>query len=136
MTKLSIVVASHRLDKLLEAAILASTCAALNWEGELFFTFWGLFALRKGLEPEGVSSDYSQYEKPLLDAIRSERLPKWRELIVKAVETGRVRVYACSTTLETFGIKKDDLEEFVEDIVGAATFLSKAKDSNVSLFIS
>jgi peroxiredoxin family protein len=35
-----------------------------------------------------------------------------------------------------FGLKQEDLESFVDGIAGAATFLSKAKDSDVSLFIS
>jgi len=49
---------------------------------------------------------------------------------------GNVRIYACSTTMEMFGIKdKSDLADFVDDVVGAATFLERAKDAAVTLFI-
>ncbi|MGB9622900.1 MAG: DsrE/DsrF/DrsH-like family protein [Candidatus Bathyarchaeia archaeon] len=138
MPKLSIIITSDKLDKLYPAAILASTAAAMDWEAELFFTFWGLFALKKGYEPKSVSKDYSQYERALLGAVESGNLPRWRELMKNAKEGGKVKVYACSTTLNTFGVDKEDLdlEDLVDDIVGAATFLPKAKDSDVTLFIS
>jgi peroxiredoxin family protein len=136
MPKLSIIVSSDKLDKLYPAAILASTAAAMDWEAELFFTFWGLFALKKGYEPKNVSKDYAQYEEAILGSVESGSLPRWRALLNNARETGKVRIYACSTTLNTFGIKREDLEDFVDDIIGAATFLPKAKSSDVTLFIS
>ncbi len=71
-----------------------------------------------------------------MEAVKSGSLPKWNELLKKAKESGNVKIYACSTTLNTFGIQKEDLEDFVDDIVGAATFLSKAKESEINLFIS
>ncbi len=136
MPKLSLIITSNKLDKLFPAANLAITASTMNWEADLFFTFWGLFALKKGDEHQSVSSDYSQYEKPLQDSIQSGKLPKWKDLLIKAKEGGKVKIYACSTTLSTFGITQNDLEDFVDEIVGAATFLSKAKDSDVNLFIS
>jgi len=136
MSKISIIVSSDKLDKLYLAAILASTAGAMNWEAELFFTFWGLFALKKGFEPKNVSVDYSQYEGAILDSVESGNLPRWRDLLNNARETGKVRIYACSTTLNTFGIRREDLEEFVDGIVGTATFLPKGKDSDVTLSIS
>jgi len=135
MPKLSLIVSSDKVDKLLQAAILASTAAALNWQAELFFTFWGLLALREGSEQRAVSSEYAQYGKPLLEAIKSGSLPEWRDLLRKAREGGNVKIYACSTTLDTFGMKREHLEDF-DEIVGAATFLSRAKDSDIVLYIS
>jgi len=136
MPKISIIISSDRLDKLYPATILASTAAAMDWEAELFFTFWGLFALKKGYEPKNVSKDYSQYEEAILDSVESGNLPRWRDLLNNARETGKVRIYACSTTLNTFGIRREDLEEFVDGVIGAATFLPKAQDSDVTRFIS
>lgn len=136
MPKLSLIISSDKLDKLYPAAILASTAAAMDWQAELFFTFWGLFALKKGYEPKSVSVDYSQYEKVILESAESGNLPGWKELLKNAKEGGNVKVYACSTTLNTFGIKKEDLDDLVDDIVGAATFLPKAKDADITLFIS
>ncbi|MCW3975318.1 MAG: DsrE/DsrF/DrsH-like family protein [Candidatus Bathyarchaeota archaeon] len=136
MSKISIIVSSEKIDKLLEAGILASTSSAMNWDAELFFTFWGLLAVKKGFEAKKVSSDYSEYEDMLKKNMKSGSIPEWRELLIKAKESGNVKFFACSTTLGMFGIDKENLEEFVDDIVGAATFLSKAKESDINLFIS
>ena len=54
----------------------------------------------------------------------------------RARATGKLKVYACSTTYELLGFKEDNLESFVDDVVGAATFLGKAKDSDITLFVS
>ncbi len=136
LSKISIIVSSEKIDKLLEAGILTSTSSAMNWEADLFFTFWGLLALKKGFEAKKVSSDYSEYGDILHKNIKSGSIPQWKELLIKAKESGKVKIYACSTTLGMFGIDKENLEEFVDDIVGAATFISKAKKSDINLFIS
>jgi peroxiredoxin family protein len=136
LSKISIIVSSEKIDKLLEAGILASTSSTMNWKAELFFTFWGLLALKKGFEAKKVSSDHSEYEGMLQKSMESGSMPKWRDLLMKAKESGNVKIFACSTTLGMFGIDKENLEEFVDDVVGAATFLSKAKESDINLFIS
>ncbi len=136
MPKISIIVSSEKLDKLFEVATLASTATTMNWKAELFFTFWGLMALKKDFEAKSVTSDYSQYAEILSNAVDSGSLPNWRELLIKSKESENLKVYACSTSLNMFGIKKGDLGDFVDEIVGAATFLSRAKDSDINLFIS
>jgi len=135
MPKLSIIISSDKLDKLYPAAILASTAAAMDWEAELFFTFWGLLALKKDYEPSEISLDYAQYKNALIKAVESGSMPKWKNLIKEGKEKGKIKVYACSATMGVFNIKKDDLEDFVDNVLGAASFLSKAKDSQVTLFI-
>jgi peroxiredoxin family protein len=136
MTKIAIIVASEKLDKLFPAATLATTGALSGWEAELFFTFWGLLALRKGYESSGVSGDYKMYEGKLKEALNSGAMPGWKAVLEQGKKTGRVRIYACSATLGLFGMKPEDLEGFVDDVAGASTFLARAKDSDVNLFIS
>lgn len=136
MPKLSIILASDKLDKLYPAVILASAAAFSGWDSELFFTFWGLLALRRGYEPSKVSLDYREYGGKLVEAVRSGSIPSWRRLLEQGKATGKLKVYACSTTLELFGLSRDKLEDFVDDIVGAASFLGKSRNSNVTLFIS
>ncbi|MEM2341724.1 MAG: DsrE/DsrF/DrsH-like family protein [Candidatus Bathyarchaeia archaeon] len=136
MPKISIIVSSEKLDKLFPAVTLATTAAAMSWESEIFFTFWGLLALKKSYEPKEVSSDYKGYEDELKRAVSSGAIPNWREILEQGKKTGRLKIYACSTTMNLLGIKAEDLVEYVDDVVGAATFLSKAKDSDINLFIS
>jgi peroxiredoxin family protein len=136
MPKIALIVASEKMDKLFPAVTLATTAAISGWEAEMFFTFWGLLALKKGYEPSGVSLDYKAYEGKLAEALASGSIPGWKTVLEQGLSTGRIRIHACSTTLGLFGMKEEDLEGFVDSIAGAATFLSKAKGSDVSLFIS
>lgn len=134
--RISIILASERLDKLFPAATLASAAAMMNWEAELFFTTWGLLALRRGYEASEVSADYKAYEGELRRAFSSGSMPGWREVLEEGRKTGRLRVYACSTTMSLFGLRAEDLIEMVDGIVGAAYFLGRARESEVNLFIS
>lgn len=136
MPKLALIVASEKMDKLFPAATLATTAAISGWDVEMFFTFWGLLSLKKGFQPSGVSLDYKEYEVRFSEALASGSLPDWKTVLSQGVSTGKIRIYACSASLGMFGLKQEDLESYVDSIVGAATFLSKAKDSNVSLFVS
>lgn len=134
--RISIIVASERVDKLLPAVTLASTAAVMNWEAELFFTTWGLLALRRGHEASEVSADYKIHEEELRRAFTSGSIPSWREVLEEGKKTGRLRVYACTTTMGLFNLSPGDLVEIVDDIVGPAHFLGRAKESEVNLFIS
>ena len=136
MSKIALIVASEKMDKLYPAVTLATTAAISGWDAEMFFTFWGLLALKKGYEPSGVSLDYKAYEGKLTEALATGSIPDWKTVLEQGRATGRIRIYACSTTLGMFGLKQEDLESFVDGIAGAATFLSKAKGSDISLFIS
>ncbi|WAI01419.1 DsrE/DsrF/DrsH-like family protein [Methanogenium organophilum] len=136
MTKLSLIVTSEKIDKLFPATTLATTAAISGWEADIFFTFWGLLALKKGYEPSQVSLDYQEYGDKLSGAIASGAMPGWRELLEKGKATGRVKVYACSATMALFGMTEDELETFVDGVAGAATYLGLARDADVSLFIS
>ncbi|MEM3506736.1 MAG: DsrE/DsrF/DrsH-like family protein [Candidatus Bathyarchaeia archaeon] len=136
MPKISIIVASEKLDKLFPAVTLATTAATMGWDSEIFFTFWGLLALKKDYEPKEVSLDYKSYESDLNKAISSGAIPGWLEVLKQGRKTGRLKIYACSTTMGLLGVKAEDLTEHVDEIVGAASFLDKAKDSDIALFIS
>jgi peroxiredoxin family protein len=119
-------------------AILSSAAAAGGWEVEVFFTFWGLNAVRKEMlnAPPKISADFAEYGPAVAQAIKQMNFPPWFELLRQAKAMGNVKVYACSTTMEMFGIKdKSALADFVDDVVGAATFLERAKDAAVTLFI-
>lgn len=45
--KLSIIVFSGDFDRAVAAFTLATGAAAVNWEVNLFFTFWGLNLIKK-----------------------------------------------------------------------------------------
>ncbi|MEM2194024.1 MAG: DsrE/DsrF/DrsH-like family protein [Candidatus Methanomethylicia archaeon] len=133
MSKISIILSSERLDKLYPALVLASSAVSMGWSSEVFFTFWALLALKKGYEPTQLSNDYSIYSEEFKKKV-GIGFPSWREMVKIGREKG-LKIYACSTTMDILGVKKEDLEDFVDGIVGAPTFLSKARDSDIVLFI-
>jgi len=57
------------------------------------------------------------------------------ELLKRMKAAGNTTIYACSPTMQWFGIKKEDLIPEVDQIAGAATFLDIASDANISLMI-
>ncbi len=132
--KLSIIVFSGTLDKLMPVGILSSAAAASGYEVNLFFTFWGLRAITKqGVEAK-VDKNYEEFGPVLAKRMQDLKYPSWVDLVKQAKDVGEVKVYACSTTMEFFGIKKEDLADFVDDVVGAATFLDRA-EGGITLFI-
>lgn len=137
MSKLAIIAWSGTVDKLYPVAILSSAAASAGWEVDVFFTFWGLNAIRKDAldKPLKVSADFAEYAPAVENAIKQMNYPPWHELLRQAKALGNVKVYACSTTMEMFGIKdKSELADFVDEVVGAATFLERARGA-VTLFI-
>jgi len=134
--KLAIIVHSGTLDKLYCAFILGSTATSMNWETHLYFTFWGLNALVKGvMEKAGLPSDYKHLEKQLRDKLKQMKYPTPYELLKRMKESGLLKIYACTPSMEMFGIKKEDLIPEVDVLAGAATFLDVAADADVNLLV-
>jgi peroxiredoxin family protein len=134
--KMAIIVHSGSLDRLYPVFMLSSTGGVMDVEVSLFFTFWGLNALKKdGLESAGLSGIMAVGTGMMKDKIREAGVPTLTDLLKMCRQTGNVKIYACSTTMEIMGVKKEELIPEVDDIVGAASFLSIALESDVQLFI-
>ena len=56
------------------------------------------------------------------------------ELLQMAIDLD-VRLLACLMSMDVMEITKDDLIDEIEDVVGAATMLAHAKESQVQYFI-
>ncbi len=135
--RMSIIVFSGTVDKLMAASILTTGGAAMGMEVEVFLTTWGLEAFRKdGYKTNmRVSKDYEDYAPVMMEQMMAKKVPSWMENFQNAKEIGDVKVYACSMTMELFYMKLEDLEPIVEDVTGVATFVERAKDGQVTLFI-
>ncbi|ARM76765.1 DsrE/DsrF/DrsH-like family protein [Acidianus manzaensis] len=134
--KLSIIVFSGTIDKLMPVGILASGAAAAGYEVNLFFTFWGLNSITKQAmqQMQPIDKNYEQFGPVMMKRMQEMKYPSWSELVREAKEVGEVKIFACSTTMEFFGIKREDLADFVDDVVGVATFLDRA-EGGTTLFI-
>ena len=134
--KLAIVVQGGTIDKLYCAFILASTAVATDMEAHLYFTFWGLQVLAKGaMEKAGLPATYKHLEGKMRENLKTMKYPTPYEMLKRLKQSSLFKMYACSPTMEMFGIKREDLIPEVEEIVGAATFLEIASTADVTLFI-
>jgi peroxiredoxin family protein/rhodanese-related sulfurtransferase/TusA-related sulfurtransferase len=154
--KKTMVVFSGDLDKVLAAFIIANGAATMGNEMTLFFTFWGLNALRKdgpqaagkalldrmfGLMMPRGARRLKLSKMNMLGAgtgmmkhvMRSKNVDSLPELMRQAMESG-VKLVACSMSMDVMGIRKEELIDGVE-IGGVAHFLGEADESNVTLFV-
>ncbi len=133
--KLAIIVSKNTLDMAYPPLILAVTAAAMGMEAYLFFTFWGMYLIKKGgTEKSKLPGIMSLFTGMMKGKMKKAGVSSLDELIKQAKEMG-VKFYACQMTMDVLGIRKDDLIEEVDDVVGAATFLNLAKDADITLFI-
>lgn len=155
--RLSMVVFSGSLDRMLAAFVLASAAAASGMQVEMFFTFWGLAALRdrkknakkdllgklfgwmlpRGHKKLPLSQMNMGGAGPVMirTIMKKKGFASIEEMMAVCGEFG-VRIYACDMSREVMGIKPEELIDYPHlDYCGAATFLEKASSGRVSLFI-
>ncbi|HSB23651.1 MAG TPA: DsrE/DsrF/DrsH-like family protein [Burkholderiaceae bacterium] len=151
--KMAIIATKGALDMAYPPLILSSTAAALGWEVQVFFTFYGLQLLRKSLKGIKISplANPAMPMPPmpvLLKALPSMEnvattmmKAKMKKKGVASLEELRtlcleadVKFIACQMTVDLFDFKKTDFIEGIE-YGGAATFLKFAGDTDVCLFI-
>lgn len=135
--RMSLIVFSGTVDKLMAASILTTGAAAMGMEVEVFLTTWGLEAFRKDNYKTNmrVSTDFADYGPVMMEQMMAKKVPSWMDNFKGAKEIGDVKIYACSMTLELFGMKLGDLEPIVDDVTGVATFVERAKEGRITLFI-
>ncbi len=153
--RVSIIVFSGDLDKVLPAFIIATGAAAMGMNVSLFFTFWGLSVLKKrrdlsgkgflekmfslmtpvGTEGLGVSkmNFFGIGAKLLRTLMKRKQVSSLEELVDMARDMG-VRIIACQMSMDVLGIKRDELWDGIE-VGGVATFLADAVKSKVNLFL-
>jgi peroxiredoxin family protein len=134
--KMAIIVHSGTMDKLYPVLMLASAGGAMDVEAHLFFTFWGLNALKKGgLEGAKLPGVMSLGTGMMNGRVRDAGVSSLPDLLRMCREMGNTKIYACSTTMKLMNVKEEELIPEVDDIVGAAVFLDIALDADVQLFI-
>ncbi|MEL4357621.1 MULTISPECIES: FAD-dependent oxidoreductase [unclassified Luteococcus] len=154
--KNSFVVFSGDLDKMIAAFIIANGALSMGNQVSMFFTFWGLNALRDPKAPKRDMKPMDKMFKAMMpggadaltlsqmnmggagtamikNVMKQHNVPSVAELIRSAIDGG-ARLIACTMTMDLLGIAKEDLLPGVE-FGGVATFLDEAGDSQTTLFI-
>jgi len=155
--KATIVVFSGDLDKVYAAFIIATTAASMHKDVSMYFTFWGLNVLRKKKFLFGAPR-FKQKIFSLMNRGGAENLPLskfhflgigtlFMKLLMKQYKVYRisemikiakdmnVKMIACTTTIGVMGLSKEDFIPEVDELAGASTYLSRAFDGKVNLFI-
>jgi len=134
--KLAIIVHSGTLDKILCAFILGTTATAMDMEAHLYFTFWGLNMLVKGaLDKAGLPATYKHLEEQLKKKLGEMKYPTAYDMLKRMKATGLLKIYACSPSMEMFGVKREDLIPEVDQIAGAAAFLDLASTAETTILV-
>lgn len=135
--RMSLVVFSGTVDKLMAASIMATGGAAMGMDVEVFLTFWGLEAFRKDAYKtnQKVSADFQEYAPVMMELMQAKKVPTWMDNLTGAKEIGNVKISACSMTMELFGLKLGDMEPIVDEVTGVAAFTERARESKISLFM-
>ena len=152
----TIVVFSGDMDKVFAAFIIATGCAAAGMDTTLFFTFWGLNAIKKGepIKAKGfLGKMMGIMNRGGINRLNPSRFSfggigrvlfskMMRDKNVTSLEDLRqtlidldAHLLACKMSMDVLEITRDDLIPEVEDIVGAATFVKEAANSKLQLFI-
>jgi len=155
--KLAIIATKGSLDWAYPPFILASTAAALGYETQIFFTFYGLQLLKKKLDLKvtplgnpgmpmpggmekfmpvlvtalpGMESLMTAMMKKKMKSKGVASLEELRELCQEA----EVKMIACQMTVDLFEM---DSSQFIDGVeyAGAAAFFEFAGESDICLYI-
>ncbi|WP_129670863.1 DsrE/DsrF/DrsH-like family protein [Candidatus Chloroploca sp. Khr17] len=153
--RVAMVVFSGELDKAIAAFIIATGAASMGLEVSMFFTFWGLNAVKKQkiftgkdlleqgftamlpgkLGETGLSqmNFFGAGAQIIRGLMRKHDVSSPEELFGLAQELG-VRMVVCDMSRELLGVKDAELVDGLET-GGVATFLGDAARAKVTLFI-
>ena len=156
--KMSMVVFSGDLDKVLAALIIATGAAAMGMEVVMFFTFWGTAALRDAKKKVGdkdfmskmfgwmlpKGADHLKLSKMnmggmgtsmLRGLMKKKNTATLAELFEAAAEM-EVKINVCEMSMDLMGFKREELIDYPDmEFVGVATFLGHSGNSVNQLFI-
>jgi peroxiredoxin family protein len=146
--KVAIVISKGSLEGIYPALIMANGARMEGIEADLFFTFFGLDAIRKdrfehikvatvgnpgmhlptwlgGLP--GFSALATWMMKRQMEKIDIPPIPEFIEL----VHDSGVHLYACKATVDMFGLTMEDFVPQVEEIISVGEFYEKAGGGQV-----
>lgn len=152
----TIIVFDGDMDKVMASLIIANGAAAMGRKVTMFYTFWGLNALRRGnkvsvkktliermfgaMMPRGLgrlklsNMDMMGMGRSMMKMVmKKKNVASLEELMRQAMANG-VKMIACTMSMDVMGIREEELIDGVE-LAGVATYLGDAENANVNLFI-
>jgi peroxiredoxin family protein len=146
--KVAIVISKGSLEGIYPGLIMANGARMEGIEADLFFTFFGLDAIRKdryekvkvatvgnpglhmptllGALP-GFSALATKMMKRQMEKIDIPPIPEFIELVA---DSG-AHLYACKATVDMFGLTMDDFVPQVDDIISVGQFYEQAAGGQI-----
>ena len=147
---------SDDLDKALATFVLANGAAATGSKVTIFFTFWGLNVIKRLQKPKVEKDIFGKMFGMMLPAdslklklskmsmggiggkmmryiMKQKGIDSLESLRAQALENG-VEFIACQMSMDVMGVKREELLDDVT-IGGVATYMERADNANVNLFI-
>ena len=146
--KVAIVCSKGSLEGIYPALILANGARMEGIEADVFFTFFGLDAIRKDRHEHikvATVGNPGMHMPTLLGALpgmssmatwmmgrQMEKLdiPPIPEFIELVADSG-VQLYACKASVDMFGLTMEDFVPHVEDIISVGEFYEKAAGGQI-----
>jgi peroxiredoxin family protein len=154
--KLSIISMSGDFDKAIAVFTLASGAAAVNYEVNIFFTFWGLNSVKKSTGRSflgrGIPARFFNFllggrknlplsrlncaglsPRLMSGMMRGKNVATLEELFEASKALG-VNFYLCEMAMQVLELKRGDFTPEIKGILGVASFL-ELSDGGQTLFI-
>lgn len=147
---------SDDLDKALATFVLANGAAATGEKVTIFFTFWGLNAIKKSNKPKVKKDIFGRMFSMMLPSdskalklskmnmfgigsrmmryiMKNKNVNSLEELRESALKSG-VEFIACQMSMDVMGVSREELIDEVT-VGGVATYMNRTEDANLNLFI-
>ena len=156
--KLSMVVFSGDLDKVIAAFVIATGAVAMGMEAVMFFTFWGTPVLRDEKKRVGGKDTFGKIFGAMMpngigqvklskmnmggmgtammkSLMKKKNVASLEQFLEMAEELG-VQIFVCEMSMDLMGFKREEMIEYKNlTFCGVAKFLEEAASSKVQLFI-
>ncbi|MDF1593322.1 MAG: DsrE/DsrF/DrsH-like family protein [Desulfobacterales bacterium] len=156
--KLSMIVFSGDMDKVLASFVIATGAVAMGMDVVMFFTFWGTPVLRDknksvggkdlmgkmfgAMLPKGTCEvKLSKMNMGGMGTVMMKSLMKKKnvaslEQMLELAEELGVRIFICEMSMDLMGFKREEMIKYPDlTYCGVAKFLEEAQNSKVQLFI-
>ena len=156
--KISMIVFSGDLDKVLASFVIATGGIAMGMEVVMFFTFWGTPVLRDKGKKAGEKDLMSKMFGTMLpkgtskvklskmnmggmgtammkSLMKKKNVASLEQMLEMAAELG-VRIFICEMSMDLMGFKREEIIDYPDlTYCGVAKFLEEAQNSRIQLFI-
>jgi peroxiredoxin family protein len=156
--KLSMIVFSGDMDKVLASLVIATGAVAMGMDVVMFFTFWGTPILRDKNKKVGGKDLMGKMFGTMLpkgacemklskmnmggmgtammkSLMKKKNVASVEEMLELAAELG-VRMYVCEMSMGLMGFKREEMIDYPNlSFCGVAKFLEEAQNSKIQLFI-